>query len=176
MGSTFSDRGRRTNEYIRAIRELWCSPEPRFEGKYVNFADVVASPRPLQPGGPPIWIGGKSDAALARAAALGDGWHPNYIGTDELRLGLLKLRSMKIRSNRFAVSVRERVRILSLGEEPRQGGRSSIMGTTGEVVEGLKRLSAAGIDHFVSVPMARGQEDFEDQVKRFAEVIAGLSL
>jgi probable F420-dependent oxidoreductase len=172
VGTNFSDRGKRTNEYIKAIRELWCSTEPRFAGKYVNFVDAAASPKPLQPGGPPIWIGGKSDAALSRAAALGDGWHPNYIGAEELKCGLSKLKSMKIKSTRFTVSVRERVRILKPGEEPLQGSRSSIIGTHGAVLESLQRLSATGVDHFVSVPMATDEKDFVEQVNRFAEVVA----
>jgi len=124
VGPNFADRGRRTNEYIRAMRELWCSPEPRFTGQYVNFADVAASPKPVQAGGPLIWIGGKSDAALARAAALGDGWHPNYIGAEELGLRLSKLRSLNIKSKRFTVSLREREFEFSSQEKSRRQARA----------------------------------------------------
>ncbi len=175
VGANFSNRGKRTNEYISAMRELWCSAEPKFAGKYANFADVVAEPKPVQPSGPPIWVGGKSDAALARAAVLGDGWHPNYIGIEELTCGLSKLRSMRISSTRFIVSLRERVRILRPGEKPPQGGRSSIIGPEAAVVQNLKRLASAGVDHFVCVPIADSQEDFAAQINKFADVIGGFS-
>ncbi len=172
VGSTFSDRGKRANEYIKAMRELWCSSEPKFEGKHVRFADVVASPKPVQPGGPPIWIGGKSDAALARAAALGDGWHPNYMSVEDLEPRLLKLNSMKILSNRFTVSLRERVRIVGEGECPPQGARSSIIGTQSQVAESLGSFSRIGVEHFVCVPLAKGREDLEEQIRRLGKVIS----
>src|SRR5215210_466276 len=63
LGASFHDRGRRLEEYIRALRELWTSPDPRLEGQYVRFSDVLFAPRPAQPNGPPIWIGGASAAA-----------------------------------------------------------------------------------------------------------------
>jgi probable F420-dependent oxidoreductase len=72
----FEERGRVTDEYIRAFRELWTKDHPSFSGKYCSFSDLVFLPKPLQQPTIPIWIGGHSDRALRRAAQLGDGWHP----------------------------------------------------------------------------------------------------
>src|SRR5215210_6151453 len=58
LGADFSSRGKRLDEYIRVLRELWTSPEPRFDGQYVSFSDALFSPRSPQPNGPPIVIGG----------------------------------------------------------------------------------------------------------------------
>ena len=170
----YTDRGKRTNEYISAMRTLWCSPEPEFTGKHANFVDVVAAPKPVQPGGPPIWIGGKSDAALARAAALGDGWHPNYMAAEELRARIAKLRSSRIESTRFTVSLRERVRIVKAGEDPVRSGTSAIVGAPAAARESLKRLAGAGVDYFVSVPIVKDRDDFAEQVNRFAQVAASV--
>ena len=175
VGVNYTDRGKRTNEYISAMRALWCSPEPEFVGKYANFAEVVAAPRPVQPGGPPIWIGGKSDAALARAAALGDGWHPNYMAAEELQARIAKLRALRIASTRFTMSLRERVRILKAGEAPPSSGPSAIVGTRVATEERLKRLAGAGVEYFISVPIANGGDDFAEQVSRFAEIAASLA-
>jgi probable F420-dependent oxidoreductase len=72
----FEDRGKVTDEYIKAFRELWTSDNPSFQGKYCNFSNVVFLPKPVQKPTIPIWIGGHSKQAIRRAARLGDGWHP----------------------------------------------------------------------------------------------------
>lgn len=72
----FADRGRVTDEYIAAFRELWTSDNPSFHGKYCSFSDIIFVPRPVQKPSIPIWIGGHSPQAIRRAARLGDGWHP----------------------------------------------------------------------------------------------------
>src|SRR5262249_24120098 len=76
LGAEFERRGQRLDEYIVAMREVWTASEPRFEGRFVAFSDVVFSPQPVQPEGPPIVVGGSSPPALRRAARLADGWHP----------------------------------------------------------------------------------------------------
>ncbi len=72
----FDERGAVVDEYIRAFRELWTSPAPAFDGKYVQFSDISFLPQPIQKPHPPIWIGGESAPAMRRAARLGDGWYP----------------------------------------------------------------------------------------------------
>ncbi|MBM4261810.1 MAG: LLM class F420-dependent oxidoreductase [Deltaproteobacteria bacterium] len=72
----YSERGKVTDEYIRAFRELWSAERPTFKGKFVNFSNLIFLPKPVQKPGIPIWIGGHSKAALKRAGRLGDGWHP----------------------------------------------------------------------------------------------------
>ncbi|MGH7886353.1 MAG: LLM class F420-dependent oxidoreductase, partial [Candidatus Binatia bacterium] len=71
----YAERGRVTDEYIRAFRELWTSDDPTFHGKFVNFSKLIFLPKPVQKT-IPIWIGGHSKQAIRRAARLGDGWHP----------------------------------------------------------------------------------------------------
>ena len=76
LGVPFAERGARTDECIRAMRELWTSDAPSFDGRFVRFTDVVFEPKPVQRPHPPILIGGNSRPAMRRAAALGDGWLP----------------------------------------------------------------------------------------------------
>ncbi|HUR70805.1 MAG TPA: LLM class F420-dependent oxidoreductase [Candidatus Limnocylindrales bacterium] len=71
----YAARGRVTDEYIGAFRELWTADRPTFKGRFVNFSDLIFLPKPVQKT-IPIWIGGHSKAALKRAGELGDGWHP----------------------------------------------------------------------------------------------------
>jgi probable F420-dependent oxidoreductase len=72
----FAERGAVTDEYLAAFRALWTMPAPRFEGRYIRFANIVFAPKPKQQPHPPLWVGGESGPALRRAARLGDGWYP----------------------------------------------------------------------------------------------------
>jgi probable F420-dependent oxidoreductase len=72
----YKERGKVTDEYIKAFRELWSSDNPTFNGKHCRFSNIVLLPKPVQKPGIPIWIGGHSKQALRRAGELGDGWHP----------------------------------------------------------------------------------------------------
>jgi probable F420-dependent oxidoreductase len=70
------ERGRRTNEMIPLIRRLWTADEITHQGRYYSMERVKIHPAPLQPGGPPIVVAGRKEAAMRRAALLGDGWFP----------------------------------------------------------------------------------------------------
>ena len=69
FGVPLSERGSRTDEYIDAMRALWTMPAPEYRGRHVRIAGVDSHPRPVQPGGPPIIVGGLSDAARRRAVS-----------------------------------------------------------------------------------------------------------
>jgi probable F420-dependent oxidoreductase len=70
----FSNRGKRMDEAIRLIRSYWSDEQVDFAGNYYSATAMAMEPKPPQDGGPPIWIGGGSKAALRRVAELGDGW------------------------------------------------------------------------------------------------------
>jgi probable F420-dependent oxidoreductase len=75
LGYRFETRGRRTDEMIEVLRRCWTGRPKAFEGKEIVVQeDLVFEPRPAQPNGPPILVGGMSRAALRRAALRGDGW------------------------------------------------------------------------------------------------------
>ncbi len=73
---SFAERGSVSSEYIRIFREIWTNGMPSFRGKYFSFDGLKLRPQPVQKPHPPIWVGGESDAAMKRAANLGDAWYP----------------------------------------------------------------------------------------------------
>jgi probable F420-dependent oxidoreductase len=75
LGVPFDDRGRRTDEYILALRELWGSDAPTFHGEFVKFDRTFCLPQPVRKH-VPIIIGGDSKPAARRAGRLGDGYFP----------------------------------------------------------------------------------------------------
>src|SRR5690242_9117310 len=59
----FDKRGKVTDEYVAAFRELWTKEHPRFSGEFVRFDNVTFAPKPAQKAGIPIWVGGESGPA-----------------------------------------------------------------------------------------------------------------
>jgi probable F420-dependent oxidoreductase len=84
IGVAMSERGRRTDEYLAAMHELWTEEAPSYEGRHVSFDAVDAHPRPVRPDGPRIVIGGHSPAAFRRAVAHGHGWFGNGSSPEDL--------------------------------------------------------------------------------------------
>lgn len=75
IGAPFERRGKRTDEYIAAMRELWTSDSPTFHGEFVNFDNAYCQPQPVQDS-IPIIVGGDTPIAARRAGRLGDGYFP----------------------------------------------------------------------------------------------------
>jgi probable F420-dependent oxidoreductase len=67
-------RGRRTEEYLAVLKSLFVDETASFEGQVYSLPPSRMDPRPVQPGGPPILLGGAADAALRRAGRLAAGW------------------------------------------------------------------------------------------------------
>lgn len=82
MGVALDERASRTDEHLDAMRALWSMDSPEFHGRHVEFAGVDAHPRPFQPGGPPIMIGGNSAMARRRAVTSARGWIPADLDLD----------------------------------------------------------------------------------------------
>jgi probable F420-dependent oxidoreductase len=76
LGVPFHERGRRADEILAAMHELWTAEEPSFHGEFYDIEGLAFEPKPLQQPRPPIYVGGNSKAALRRAARH-DGWQPN---------------------------------------------------------------------------------------------------
>jgi probable F420-dependent oxidoreductase len=67
-------RGSRLDEAITAVRHLWQDEVIEHRGIHWRWDPIRFDPKPAQPDGPPILVGGESRRALRRAATLGDGW------------------------------------------------------------------------------------------------------
>jgi probable F420-dependent oxidoreductase len=81
LGEDFSVRGRRSEEQVRLLRQLWEQPLVTFQGEFDTIDDAGLNPLPARR--IPIWFGGEADAVLQRMARLGDGWIVNYMQPDE---------------------------------------------------------------------------------------------
>jgi probable F420-dependent oxidoreductase len=152
----FEDRGKVTDEYIKAFRELWTSDNPSFKGKYCNFSNVVFLPKPVQKPTIPIWIGGHSKQALRRAGQLGDGWHP--IGgvptiplePDDMKRDMETLAEHARRAGRDPKTIRVALKGSLFDKEKKiDGRRRRFMGSAEEIASDIREYRAAGVDTMI---------------------------
>jgi probable F420-dependent oxidoreductase len=194
-GIPHRERGRRVDEALEVVRLLWTRAPASFRGRFVRFTDLVLEPRPVQPGGPPIWIGGRSDHALRRAARRGDGWVSYLVTPERYRGSVEKLwafarevgrelgdgRPFETAHVAFTVmdDDAERARAVAAAHLTRQyrqpfdelARKYCVLGPPARCIEALERFVDAGVRTLVigfSVPAERVGE----QLERFgAEVL-----
>ena len=77
LNENFHNRGKRIEEQVLLLRQLWHAPLVDFKGKWHAIPDAGLNPLPVQ-ASIPIWFGGQSEPALRRMARLGDGWMTNH--------------------------------------------------------------------------------------------------
>ncbi|HVN64357.1 MAG TPA: LLM class flavin-dependent oxidoreductase [Candidatus Binataceae bacterium] len=87
-GVPIRERGGRATEAIGVLKQLWTGQRVEHRGKYFSFSEIAMQPAPATPGGPPVWVGGRKEAALKRAARCGDGWMPYVITPQRYGEGL----------------------------------------------------------------------------------------
>ena len=173
------ERGARVDEGIEVVRTLWRNAPATFKGRFTSFEGVTIAPRPLQPAGPPIWIGGRSDAALARAGRIGDGWVAYLVTAQRYRESLGKIGEAADRGGRsldhfarahlvFITVGRDfewaRQRWVSrLSERYNQdfgplAERYGVIGTPAQCRETLEKFVDAGCNYFIVNPVGDPSE------------------
>jgi len=75
-GANYPRRWAEVREKILAMKAIWRDDEAEFHGEFVDFDPIWSYPKPVQPGGPPIWIGASSRWVFDRVAEYADGWMP----------------------------------------------------------------------------------------------------
>lgn len=83
IGVPFAGRGRRTDEYVAAMRALWAEQPASFHGEFVDFDDCILLPAPER-GSIPVHVGGHTEVSARRAGRLGDGFFPGKGSHEEL--------------------------------------------------------------------------------------------
>ena len=93
VGVSKKERAGRADEMIVLMRRLWAEERVTFRGRYFSVEEAAIAPRPWQKSGLPIWIGGRSEAALRRTGRLGDGWLVSSVSPAEVESGINAIRS-----------------------------------------------------------------------------------
>jgi probable F420-dependent oxidoreductase len=87
-GVPVEERGARLSEGIEVLRKLWRGTPVSHAGKFYAFPETHMQPAPYTAGGPPIWCGGRKEAALRRAGRMADGWLSYVVTPEQYRTAL----------------------------------------------------------------------------------------
>jgi len=198
-GVPVAERGARLDESIAVMRKLWSGEPATHEGRFFRFEGVTMQPPPRQVGGPPIWCGGRSDAALRRIGRMTDGWMSYVITPEMFRQGLEKIAAAAARANRvfhrgFGTAHLLFTRMDDTYEKALDAATASLsqrygmdfrkaaqrycaLGPPQRVVESIMRFHEAGVRHVV-LDFVGPYEERDRQIERFATealpLLAGL--
>lgn len=184
------ERGRRTDESMQALRALFSEPDASFSGRFFAFEGITVEPQPVQAGGPPLWVGGGSEAARRRAGRLGDGWMPIWVSPERFAEGLAEVRRYaedagrdpgaiaaavmcpalvgEGSSGRLAAHLEERY---SMEVKPHLVDRYCIAGSEEECAARIRDYAEAGCEHLIfNIGCAAGDE-LLDQAQRLASLL-----
>ncbi len=175
VGHLFRKRGKLLDEQIELMRLLWREQNIRFSGRFHRIEDGISDPRPVQEGGPRIWIGGNSEYAVKRALRLGDAWHFTGIDLEELdaRLELIKQDGRKdlLVTGRFTVDLSGKAprvsraasgakRVMISGRDPQ------------EVINQLEPYVERSVEYLVLSFGDKPYEGLRRDLKRFIEEVS----
>ncbi len=194
-----NERGARLSESLTVMRKLWTGEPVSHAGKFFNFEDVKMQPPPRQPGGPPIWCGGRADPALRRIGRMTDGWMSYVVTPDMYRQGLEKIATAASEAARtfdrgFGTAHLLFTRIDDTYEKALDAATVSLsqryamdfrkaaqrycaLGTPQDVVETIFKFQQAGVRHLI-LDFVGPYEERDQQIERFAAeampLLAGL--
>ena len=198
-GVPLNERGARLSESLTVMRKLWTGEPVSHAGKFFNFEGVKMQPPPRQPGGPPIWCGGRADPALRRIGRMTDGWMSYVVTPDMYRQGLEKIATAASEAARtfdrgFGTAHLLFTRIDDTYEKALEAATISLsqryamdfrkaaqrycaLGTPQDVVETIFKFQQAGVRHLI-LDFVGPYEERDQQIERFAAeampLLAGL--
>ena len=145
------------DEGIAMMRAVWSQDPVTFPARHIPAIvdDMRMLPQPVKP--IPIWIGGSSEAALARAVRLADGWHGSRLSPEEALPIARRLREQRPEPG-FTTSLR-------YGWDGKDDGALGAR---------LAAYGAAGIEHILVEPAERELEDWLRAVERVARATEGV--
>jgi probable F420-dependent oxidoreductase len=187
-------RARRLIETVEVMRALWTQPEASYDGEIYQVDSLPMEPKPVQPGGPQIWLGGRAKAALERAASYGSGWMGPGASTDEMFTEQVATLQELLAANgrpvsgftfakRLYVAVDDdgdaardwmRARLQRYGHPEEHAERVAVCGTPAQVRDGITRYA----DFLAAIPgggerllMLNPIHDFLGQQRAISELL-----
>jgi alkanesulfonate monooxygenase SsuD/methylene tetrahydromethanopterin reductase-like flavin-dependent oxidoreductase (luciferase family) len=150
LGVPHERRGAITNEYLEIIHALWTEQEVTYHGRFVQLDDVAGIQAHVDGDRlhPPVWVGGRSDAALTRAIRFGADWHPNRMTPGWLRdTGLPRLQELTTQLGGREPALCPRVQIEITEQTVDSDDRILGVGTLEQVREDFALLERLGAEH-----------------------------
>jgi len=175
LGIDFDDRGNALDEALDIVRSSFDDEYPAHVGERWSVKDAGLQPRPIQPGGPPIWVGGSSKAAMRRAAEKGDGWLPQ----GPPKIGM-KAAVQFITERRHATRGDDPIDLgintesLYVGEAPFELRKYDLSGEPDKIAERLRSYGSIGVNQLQIRFRSRSADELCDQIRAFGADVGSL--
>jgi probable F420-dependent oxidoreductase len=182
-GRSPKGRGKQSDEALGIMARLWAGERVNVEGAYYRYRDVEIAPLPVQR--PlPLWIGGRSAAAVRRTARLGTGWLGGVESPEQVApvVSAIKVESAAagrpIDADHFGAAfgfrfgtwdepiVERTARFVAALAQTTDPRRHAAVGGAKEILERIEEFAATGVSKFVLRPIARGDDDMMEQTER----------
>jgi probable F420-dependent oxidoreductase len=149
VGVPYERRGARVTEFVECLRRIFTANPVEFAGEFYELPPVTVDPRPVQPSGPPLLLGGGAEAALRRVGRIADGWiSASRHDLTQISSAVTTVREAAAEAGRDPDSLRFIVRgVVHLDEEltTDSGGRRPLTGSAEQIRGDLEMLGDAGI-------------------------------
>ena len=192
LGVNVHTRGKRTDEMLQVMKRLWTEEHVSHHGDFFDFDDVTLLPFPAQKPYPPIWVSGRSEAAMRRAGVMGDGWYPYLFTVRRIKASNEMVRQFAAESGRDLAgfhwglnqptaissdaSEAKALAVSNVGERyvtPERSAESiaealCIAGTPEDCIKAVEDRIAAGVEHINLGFLAADPDAFYRQMDMFA--------
>jgi len=187
-GVPITERGARLSEGMKVLRKLWSGEAVSHDSPFYKFDDIPMQPPARQAGGPPIWVGGRSDAALRRAGYLSDGYVSYVVTPDMFAEALGKIETAAQQAEREIKSfgtghllfmriddtyeqaldaATETLSVRYAMDFRKAAQRYAALGTPQQVAEKIREFHAAGVRH-IMLDLLGPYDQRNAQIERFA--------
>jgi probable F420-dependent oxidoreductase len=169
----FATRGAYLSESIELWRHLWSGTDAPFEGRFHQLDDFVFGPLPPQGASLPIWIGGRSEAALRRAGRLADGYHSSATSPTAYAERIPVIRAAAEAAGRPMPTLSARVRVEFGAPEP-SATYYAARGTSEEVAADIRAFAELGVEEIALSWTEVPGPEIVAAAERFAAEVAPL--
>jgi probable F420-dependent oxidoreductase len=168
----FEERGPRTDEYLRVIRNLWETETSSFAGRWKSYENMRLFPKKAanRRGTIPIWVGGDGAPSIRRAAELGDGWHPINLAPAQLAEGVKQYREQCARFGKQPGPIC--LRHMPGGRTAPGGDRAPLTGPAADQAADVRAYAEAGLDELMLSLTTRSTEELFATWKQFMREVA----
>jgi probable F420-dependent oxidoreductase len=190
VGVPVRERGSRSDEAIEVMRRLWTEDRVAHHGKHFEFGAVTLAPKPLRV--PPIWVGGRADAAMRRAGRVGDGYISHMCAADKYRENMERIAATARESKRGAIGFTPAAFLFTFLEDRYEVAHEKasqllgmvyardfkeaskkycLLGRPEDCLEQMRAFARAGCRHFILAPLSDPAAFAE---RAAAEILPGL--